>query len=379
MIKQLSIKGLNGSRNLMEFKFNDDLNLLTGINGCGKTTILKLLWFVNSGKIDYLSEIDFEKLSIVSDKYRITIVNNKDVYMVTFVGFSEDKDRVNDDVTQFDIPIITEAGVMGRRKKQIEFNTIFDVYSDASIFFPTFRRIEGGFSMERYGTTRFRDGILIRESFRLKDALFELSEDLSSNDKKHQFVSSVSTDDISSLVNDEYSRIVRETNELQTKKFDEIRKRLKNRESKTPDEILNLIDREINAVAESSKEKLKPFNVLEKLIKKIFHEKGIKMKTIDFGNKNLISSDKLSAGEKQMLSFLCYNTFSKNKLIFIDEPELSLHPDWQRLLVPTLLQQGNHNQFFVATHSPFIYSKYSDKEIQMDEDKGNENLDVRDL
>lgn len=80
--------------------------------------------------------------------------------------------------------------------------------------------------------------------------------------------------------------------------------------------------------------------------------------------------DKLSAGEKQMLSFLCYNTFSKNKIIFIDEPELSLHPDWQRLLIPTLLKQGGNNQFFIATHSPFIYAKYPDKELVLSEDKG---------
>ena len=41
--------------------------------------------------------------------------------------------------------------------------------------------------------------------------------------------------------------------------------------------------------------------------------------------KDAISSDKLSSGEKQMLSFLCYNAFSGDTAIFIDEPELSLH------------------------------------------------------
>ena len=84
-----------------------------------------------------------------------------------------------------------------------------------------------------------------------------------------------------------------------------------------------------------------------------------------------IASDKLSSGEKQMLSFLCYNAFSENTLIFIDEPELSLHVDWQRLLLPTLLEQGTGNQFFIATHSPFIYSKYTDKEILLGDDRGD--------
>jgi predicted ATP-binding protein involved in virulence len=123
---------------------------------------------------------------------------------------------------------------------------------------------------------------------------------------------------------------------------------------------------------ESSREQLlKPYTTLSELITTIFQHKGINLSNLTLGEvNNAISSDKLSAGEKQMLSFICYNAFTKNNTIFIDEPELSLHPDWQRTLVPTLLNQGNNNQFFMATHSPFIYSKYSDKEIILSNDKG---------
>jgi predicted ATP-dependent endonuclease of OLD family len=52
-------------------------------------------------------------------------------------------------------------------------------------------------------------------------------------------------------------------------------------------------------------------------------------------------------------------------VFIIDEPELSLHADWQRLLFPVLLSQGSKNQFIVATHSPFIYAKYPDHEISL--------------
>ncbi|MYA99463.1 ATP-binding protein, partial [Candidatus Poribacteria bacterium] len=79
-----------------------------------------------------------------------------------------------------------------------------------------------------------------------------------------------------------------------------------------------------------------------------------------------ISSDKLSSCEKQILSFLSYNAFYNNTPIFIDEPELSLHIDWQRLLLPTLLDQSTGNQFFIATHSPFIFSGYRHKEIPLE-------------
>jgi predicted ATPase len=93
---------------------------------------------------------------------------------------------------------------------------------------------------------------------------------------------------------------------------------------------------------------------------------------ISFGDAaNAVTSEALSAGEKQMLSFICYNAFYRDSIIFIDEPELSLHVDWQRQLFPILQDQGTSNQFVVATHSPFIYSKYPDKEISLNIDRGD--------
>jgi predicted ATP-dependent endonuclease of OLD family len=208
-----------------------------------------------------------------------------------------------------------------------------------------------------------------RYSFPLKDALSDLSEELSS--EKHLFIASVSTDDISRLLDKEYSSIVRSINDLQKEKFELIQDRIKHKKGKKAEEILREIESDITEVETNRNEKLKPFSTLTDLVMTIFHKKGINLESITFGDSiNAISSDKLSAGEKQMLSFLCYNTFSKNKVIFIDEPELSLHPDWQRLLIPTLLKQGNNNQFFIATHSPFIYTKYPDKEIVINSDKG---------
>ena len=148
---------------------------------------------------------------------------------------------------------------------------------------------------------------------------------------------------------------------------------------------------DIQRVAKESERLFKPFLVISELTRSILQYQAIRVAgrndrgeatngitlgagtdgaTLD-ATKEVITSDKLSSGEKQMLSFLCYNAFSENALIFIDEPELSLHVDWQRLLLPTLLEQGTGNQFFIATHSPFIYSKYPDKEILLGDDRGD--------
>lgn len=77
-----------------------------------------------------------------------------------------------------------------------------------------------------------------------------------------------------------------------------------------------------------------------------------------------------------MLSFICYNAFSNQIPIFIDEPELSLHVDWQRTLFPTLESQAKDNQFIIATHSPFIYGKYPEKEIALVKMRGDEGSDA---
>ena len=148
---------------------------------------------------------------------------------------------------------------------------------------------------------------------------------------------------------------------------------LTQRASDDANPVLADIQKSVEQFTKRQDSLLRPVSVLSKRIRDIFQYEGIRVTTgITLGEVNeAIASDMLSAGEKQMLSFLCYNTFEENAAFFIDEPELSLHVDWQRLLLPTLLEQDTDNQFFVATHSPFIYSKYPEKEILLGTDRGD--------
>ncbi|HCA4944176.1 TPA: ATP-binding protein, partial [Acinetobacter baumannii] len=85
---------------------------------------------------------------------------------------------------------------------------------------------------------------------------------------------------------------------------------------------------------------------------------------------NQLTINNLSAGEKQLLTFVSYNIFHNDTIFFIDEPELSLHVDWQNKLFSLLKEQNPSNQFIISTHSPFIYSLFPDKELIIDADKG---------
>jgi predicted ATP-dependent endonuclease of OLD family len=143
-------------------------------------------------------------------------------------------------------------------------------------------------------------------------------------------------------------------------------------QEKTSERLLLQIQAAANEVDSFRDATLKPFDVLSKLVGNLFSYQGVKLRALALGDAaKAIDSDVLSAGEKQMLSFLVYNAFSAETPIFIDEPELSLHPDWQRRLFPTLLEQQGSNQFIVSTHSPFIYAKYSDKELAISADRGD--------
>jgi predicted ATPase len=80
--------------------------------------------------------------------------------------------------------------------------------------------------------------------------------------------------------------------------------------------------------------------------------------------------DALSSGEQHEL-VLHYDLLFRvvpNTLVLIDEPELSLHPVWQKRFLPDLLEIVGTARFDVlmATHSPFIVGERSDLMVGLD-------------
>jgi len=94
-------------------------------------------------------------------------------------------------------------------------------------------------------------------------------------------------------------------------------------------------------------------------------------------DKNIFTIDELSTGEKTLLSKVLYLYFEgyKNKVILIDEPELSLHPSWQNkvLKIYEKFAKQNNCQIIIATHSPHIITSAENKYIRFLEkdDEGN--------
>jgi len=196
----------------------------------------------------------------------------------------------------------------------------------------------------------------------------------------HYFICSVSTNDIVELVlakhNSATERYSQEQQLISNKIITEIRhyeQKDSQLELNTADEVISRIRLAIEAMDSTRVELMKSLNAVEQVVVSLFTHRGISFSNrYSFGEKaNSVLSEYLSAGEKQMLSFICYNAFYDDCVIFIDEPELSLHIDWQRQLFPILERQATSNQFIAATHSPFIYSKYPEKELLLNSDRGD--------
>jgi predicted ATPase len=74
-----------------------------------------------------------------------------------------------------------------------------------------------------------------------------------------------------------------------------------------------------------------------------------------------VKFDDLSSGEKQVLSILAHLYLNQDKkIILIDEPELSLSMDWQKRLLPDVVNSPTCAQLLAITHSPFIFDNELD-------------------
>lgn len=71
-----------------------------------------------------------------------------------------------------------------------------------------------------------------------------------------------------------------------------------------------------------------------------------------------------SKGEKTLLALLLIvHLYKDNATFLFDEPDLSLHMEWQRMLIPALIKLAPNSQFIISTHSPFMVMNTQNEQI----------------
>lgn len=79
-------------------------------------------------------------------------------------------------------------------------------------------------------------------------------------------------------------------------------------------------------------------------------------------NGKVIQLMQLSSGEKQIVSLFSklYLESDEKSVVVIDEPELSLSIQWQKMLLPDIILTNNCDLLVTVTHSPFIFANEFD-------------------
>ena len=78
----------------------------------------------------------------------------------------------------------------------------------------------------------------------------------------------------------------------------------------------------------------------------------------------------LSAGEKQILAILLTVLVEDNQpyVLFMDEPEISLHFEWQKQLIDLVLRLNPNIQIIMTTHSPaVVMNGWTDRVTEVDD------------
>lgn len=415
MLKHFSIKSLFGRFNY-EINFsNDGVNIITGPNGYGKTTILKVLDSIATQKWDYFTSLDFKKINIITSKGEINISKTKDSIKINDVKIPirDDKKKVDFEDYLENSPfleILDHNLIYDRRVDRVfTFSELYYRYTFSGRVSPLSLRMASSEDDERIRKLGQVSDILGEVRFISAHRLYLKKRDRREGSKIVSVIDSL-PERLKYLISETYNEYALTANSLDStypnrlldakqgidgnNEYQELLRKANEKFSKLKEyHLANLAMIEKSEYNEKFSTALKiyfddfykKYEVFKPLIRKldlfkqvinnrftykkvcISKEKGFEV--VDNKNsRKVIELSDLSSGEQQeiVLFFdLIFNT-KPNYILLIDEPEISLHILWQKMFLDDLLEivRDSSINIIVATHSPQIINNHWD--IQYD-------------
>lgn len=385
-IVSFKIEGLAGRKDPIELKLNRDTNIFFGLNGSGKTTLLKILHSAMANETDLLVGVPFvaaevEIYSIEHKKsFTRTIRNTEMVNLPPPYG----KRRYR---------LVTETGggvIQSVASGQDWAWSCSDASKEvhaarwAHTYLPT-SRLHVCDEPISYGEHYVAGQLTERQL----DAVFARSVELLWNRYSANVLSSVRRAQEQGLVSilrtvlsSENKRGKRRRGALTiTTAFARVQSFLKRQGSTAilgdlehfgaryaADPTLQDVVQDIDQVEDQIAIAMQSRNSLEELICRMFQDN----KTIRFTDQSIevhalsgnpIGLAALSSGEKHLIRIFVESLLVGGSSLMVDEPELSMHVDWQKDLISSMRLLNAEAQFIFATHSPEIMADVEDNRI----------------
>ncbi|MBE9200800.1 MULTISPECIES: AAA family ATPase [unclassified Nodularia (in: cyanobacteria)] len=418
-VKKIEVIGIHDHFDIIQ-EFSPKINIIHGINGSGKTTLIHIIANILNGQYSRFLYLDFFRIRVwFDDDNLITIYKNiDDQYSekeAIRVCVNSDrrgiqiKSQINE-FDNFDIKltdytqekVILPAAYFPAFRTMVEAWKSLEKNTDTDETTSFFRRIFGDFLPKiNYPSPQNVEQSLIYE-------VQEIANKLSLFDR--QIMSQLSVDFVFNSLTNDFNDHLDKYDDLK-KKIESLFKEIQNYPIPQDSYICSIevykkiFDLKINTNLKDFRYFLKIYyDSLQKIASKINvdylkiykylsavnsflndKEVGIfiantgesnPLVKIKFSDGSLINGlDALSSGERQILTIL-YSTIymSNEKIVLIDEPEISLHIDWQRELLKKISDQLDGRQIIACTHSPIIPADYDDYLKELESKKTDKNL-----
>lgn len=315
-IEKVEIKGLFGKKDIC-WELNPQVNVLVGANGSGKSTILSILYDI---------------LSIQTKEKNITLFDTSKVCFV------------NRAITEY-LPteqIIGAQGIIGGTSLAVASSALLLPGNPiVSIILSSAATALGILKTVSNMTT---EGKMIFKSIR------------GDNNRDKLYIDLIEAN----LTNSNANHIIQKSNQEKTNALDmEIRETIYEFNKIKTDELIERL--------------LSSLNLFYNQIGKHVSYENDELVYIDTDLQKKLNYSHLSSGERQLIYILLRVALSnadksKTAIILMDEPEISLHLDWQEHFIKQLTILNPDAQFIIVTHSPaLIMNGWNDVYTDMEE------------
>ena len=395
-VESFAVQGLAGRDKTVSHTLDRHLNIFWGLNGAGKTTLLRILHAAFNGESSTLEHLPFESAEVV---FR---VGGEDTRVIR--RFSRDQQVTNKAHDENNVYIGTDvelgkAWVTRDDAAEGGWQTIYspdegNLPADLSTrgfahsYLPITRVYDSGRRPSRGvdGRRQTSDEIFVEQVFdrwrdyasrslsRIREiqqqglatVLAILFGGSPAPDRSAFGIDDVDANEAYSLVESflkEQSIPLRMPKDMFIGKFED---------STEHREVVA----EIQTVKRDTDEVLAPQKEFQRIIDSMYQGNkhlvltgmrsprayGIRPIGVEIGNKAIPLSS-LSSGEKQLLQILLEVLSADSSAVMIDEPELSLHVNWQQQLVGSMRRINEDCQLLLASHSPEIMAEVPDQHI----------------